>query len=415
MIKILKTESLENAYDRQNLISWWSQEKINNARILVIGAGAIGNEVIKNLCLIGFGNIMICDMDVIETSNLSRTVLFSKDDVGKYKAEVAAQRAREMSIYPDIKVDYFIGNVVHELGTGVFRQFDIVLGCLDNLECRLEVNHRCNKLGLYYIDGGIMELTAGVKVFHYPESSCFACSGISGYANEISRRYSCARKKRKLVMERKAPTIQISTAISGALIVQEAAKIINGQFVDFGKNYVFEGLNNSFEAIRIRKNDDCMYHQSYNSIINTNFTVKNSLNDILKCARGEKGKKNFVLDMSDNYNYSFTKEWQCRQCGKMVSCNKPTYMLYEEDCYCEECKRSYVHNALEHNVLGDDIDISILSDQDSILAAMTLEELGIPKGHIITIRNKDDEDECYYYELGGDLPKVLNEIEILTK
>jgi adenylyltransferase/sulfurtransferase len=67
---------------------------------LVIGAGALGNEIIKNLALTGIGNILLVDFDQIEPSNLSRSILFRETDRGRYKADVAAERARE--IFPDI-------------------------------------------------------------------------------------------------------------------------------------------------------------------------------------------------------------------------------------------------------------------------------------------------------------------------
>ena len=71
----------ETAFDRAKLISWWSQEVVSNSKILVVGAGATGNETLKNLALLGVGKIFICDMDTVSISNLSRTVLFSADDV----------------------------------------------------------------------------------------------------------------------------------------------------------------------------------------------------------------------------------------------------------------------------------------------------------------------------------------------
>lgn len=86
----------EDRYSRLRLIPWWDQEKIQNAKIMVVGAGALGNELVKNLTLLGIGNILILDMDSIENSNLTRSVLFRRNDVGRYKAEVAAERAREI-------------------------------------------------------------------------------------------------------------------------------------------------------------------------------------------------------------------------------------------------------------------------------------------------------------------------------
>ena len=107
----------EGRFSRFELISWWEQERLSKARVLVIGAGALGNEIVKNCALTGIGNILVADMDRIEHSNLTRSVLFRESDNGKYKAEVACRTARE--IYPDTRAHPFIGNVVHDLGLGV--------------------------------------------------------------------------------------------------------------------------------------------------------------------------------------------------------------------------------------------------------------------------------------------------------
>src|SRR5262249_5613347 len=89
-------------YGRLRLISWWRQERLAAARVLVVGAGALGNEVVKNLALLGLGTVYLIDLDTVEPSNLSRSVLFRAEDGGRGKAEVAAQRAREIN--PDITI-----------------------------------------------------------------------------------------------------------------------------------------------------------------------------------------------------------------------------------------------------------------------------------------------------------------------
>ena len=83
----------EDCYSWLRLISWWDQERLKNATIMVVGAGAIGNELIKNLTLLDIGRILSYDMDAIESTNLTRSVLYCAKDVGRYKAEVAAERA----------------------------------------------------------------------------------------------------------------------------------------------------------------------------------------------------------------------------------------------------------------------------------------------------------------------------------
>jgi len=90
----------DDRFDRFKLIGWWDQQRLRSARVLVIGAGALGNEIIKNLALLGVGNVVIADKDTIENSNLSRSVLYREADAGRSKAVVAAAAARD--IYPAI-------------------------------------------------------------------------------------------------------------------------------------------------------------------------------------------------------------------------------------------------------------------------------------------------------------------------
>ena len=92
----------DDRYSRLRLIAWWDQEKLAQARVLVVGAGALGNEVLKNLALMGLGHIYIVDFDQIEESNLTRSVLFRRNDCGRSKAEAAASALKDLN--PDLEI-----------------------------------------------------------------------------------------------------------------------------------------------------------------------------------------------------------------------------------------------------------------------------------------------------------------------
>jgi len=164
----------EGRFHRQELISWWDQKRLLEAKVLVIGAGALGNEILKNLALVGVGRVVVADMDRIELSNLARSVLFREDDIGLYKAEVAARRA--MEICPQMHVQPFVGNIVYELGMGVFRWADITLCGLDNREARVAVNRACLKVGRPWIDGAIERLDGVVRTFLPHAGACYECT-----------------------------------------------------------------------------------------------------------------------------------------------------------------------------------------------------------------------------------------------
>ena len=136
--KLVTESETDERLSRFRLIPWWNQEKISATRVLVIGAGALGNEVLKNLALLGFRQIVVVDMDRIEASNLSRAVLLRDQDIGSFKAEAVAASMRGMS--SDLQVKPLVANVMYQCGLGLFRWSDIIIAGLDNREARLWIN-----------------------------------------------------------------------------------------------------------------------------------------------------------------------------------------------------------------------------------------------------------------------------------
>lgn len=387
--------SEDNPFDRQERIEWWSQEKLRNARVLVIGAGAIGNETLKNLALLGIGNILICDMDTISVSNLSRTVLFRKEDAGKKKAEIAAVRTKEMSLEDSSRIDFFDGDIVWELGAGVFRYFDVVLGCLDNVETRFAVNYCCRLVGKPWIDAGINELSGSVRIFAAGEGPCYQCFASDDELAASRRRYSCDDFKKRMFSEHKMPTVQISSAIVSALQVQEAIKIILGKKALLGKKIYFQGTTGDFEVINMREDPSCYAHASYGKITETPLTNKVTVREFLiYVSKPELSGKNavFVLDRQ------FLRSITCDHCGKTTFFYQPAFKLYADEVNCSQCSQPVDRNNFIY------IQEISLDSEDKLLD-MTLEELGIPKLHILSVR--DIEENYQYYELSGDLSHVI--------
>src|SRR5882672_9331763 len=128
----------EDRFSRFRLVPWWDQNKIRATRVLVVGAGALGNEILKNLALLGFEQIVVVDLDRIEESNLSRTILYRASDIGEYKAHVAARSTE--AILPGAVVRPLVANIMYDCGLGLFRWADLILAGLDNREARLWIN-----------------------------------------------------------------------------------------------------------------------------------------------------------------------------------------------------------------------------------------------------------------------------------
>ena len=95
----------EGRYHRQNLITWWDQSRLQSARVLVVGAGALGNEIVKNLVLVGVGTVIVVDMDTIENSNLSRCVFFRPEEMTGFLREAGfeVREIVEREPYPGVE------------------------------------------------------------------------------------------------------------------------------------------------------------------------------------------------------------------------------------------------------------------------------------------------------------------------
>ncbi len=273
-----------------NLLSWFKKDKVKNARVLVAGAGALGNEVVKNLALFGVGHIYVVDFDQIELSNLTRSVLFREDDAYNhaYKAEVVAKRA--MEINPQIKVTPIVGNLFSEVGFGIYRMVDVVIGCLDSRIARYLLNRLCMRAGKTWIDGSIENLTGAVRVFT-PGISCYECGLSREEFNIIMLRTGCADVVRSQASAGRVATTPISASIIGAMQVQEAMKVIhldpdgdNSHFKTLqGKMLRYEGMTNRtsiYSFASWKKN--CPAHEQWHDVVkgeglSAQLTVKQTL------------------------------------------------------------------------------------------------------------------------------------------
>jgi len=154
-------------YARQTLIDGWDQDVLNNGCIMIVGVGALGCEIAKDFALMGIGKLILVDLDTIEISNLSRQMLFKPGDEGRPKAEVAAERLKEMNPY--LKVEFFFEKL-QKLPMSVFEESDVIIAALDNFNARLDLNKICLRLKKPMIEGGTVGFEGHVQLI-IPEGS----------------------------------------------------------------------------------------------------------------------------------------------------------------------------------------------------------------------------------------------------
>ncbi len=355
----------EDRWERQKRISGWNQNLLKESKILVVGAGTLGNEVCKNLALLGVGNVTIIDYDIIEEVNLSRSILMRQSDIGKNKAKVIADRMNEL--YNDINVTAVDCNIIFEYGCANYKDFNIVIMTVDNREARLCINKYCYIWSVPLINGGLDGLSCSVQVIIPPHTACYECTFTDHDYENIRKKYSCSGFKRD-VPEGKIPMVITSAAIAGGIIVQEAVKIIHNFKNTFaGKKVVIDGNTNEFEIINMNINNSCYGHFSINlnDLILLDYSIEIKLSELKKLI------SNFlnINEIEIEHDRAILYIGKCPYCNYQKKFLKLVRNVFESEFNCDRCGGKLTPE-----------DSGILKEDDK-----TLKEHGVPDKHLLTL------------------------------
>lgn len=384
------------------LLSWFKQDKVKNARVLVAGAGALGNEVVKDLALFGVGHIYVVDFDQIEISNLTRSVLFREKDAyhHSYKADIVAQRA--MEINPQIKVVPIVGNLFSEVGLGLYRAVDVVVGCLDSRIARYLLNRLCMRAGKSWIDGSIENLTGAVKVYT-PGVNCYECGLSREEFNVIMLRTGCADVVRAQNSAGRVATTPISASIIGAMQVQEAMKMIHLDSIDKsqfktlqGKMLRYEGMTNSMNIYKYSSwKKNCPAHERWDNIVEGHeLSASMTVKEALKYLKSLLGSKALEINMRNNkFIDKIVSDKPEREFSVMIPESKLDDYINHDDELRKLSYRTLFHKSFYENI-----------DADFPYKELTLQQIGIPLFDVIQVSTEKGQ---FFVELTADAHLLL--------
>ncbi|MBO6084575.1 MAG: ThiF family adenylyltransferase [Candidatus Methanomethylophilaceae archaeon] len=240
-------------HDRQRRIDWVDMDGIRRARVLVAGAGALGNEVVKNLVLAGFRHIDVIDMDDVVLSNLSRCLFFRDTDVRSgMKSEIVAERARALD--PDAEIRPIVGRV-QDIEDW---DYDIILGCLDNILARMHLNASACGLGIPYIDGATDGMAGKLQVV-LPGRPCLQCASNRSHAKALEKRFTCTGSASVFVPHTASDIT--TTSVIAAMEVREAMKAASDRqdLCTEGVTY-YDGTAGEMFTLELDKDPQCPNH-----------------------------------------------------------------------------------------------------------------------------------------------------------
>lgn len=244
---------MSEVFDRQKRVEGWKQDDVSKQRVLVVGAGALGNEVIKLLVQLGVARITIVDYDEVAEANLNRCVFFAPEDVGKKKALVLKEKASALTKATQINVEL---KRVEELSEEFFAGFDYCFSCLDNLAGRIHLNAQCyNKIPL--IDGGTNAFNGKIQVVR--GGACVECALTKADYKRLWKKYSCVGEVLDF-LDPKMPALATTTSVIAGIQVNEFIKLVHNLPSLEGKYAFFDGKKNELKIFSVEKRKNCPVH-----------------------------------------------------------------------------------------------------------------------------------------------------------
>ena len=234
-----------NRYSRHIILSEIGQEgqdKLTNAKVLVVGAGGLGCPILQYLAATGIGTIGIIDFDIVEESNLQRQVLYGTSSFGKNKAIAAKERLSDLN--NTIKIHAYSEKLTHDFALDLFEDYDIIVDGTDNFSSRYLINDASVIKNKPLVYGAIYKFEGQVAVFNYKNGPSYRCL------------FPNPPEKNSIPNCSEIGVLGVLPGIIGSLQANEVLKIILGLGdVLSGKLLCYNALSNAFNTISINRLD----------------------------------------------------------------------------------------------------------------------------------------------------------------
>jgi len=235
----------EDRYDRHVRLDGFGrdgQDRVRDARVLVVGAGGLGSPVIQYLATAGVGMIGIVDGDRVETTNLQRQVIFSESDIGLRKPEAARARVRELN--PDVDVAPISAWLDAENAREVAGDYQILIDASDNYATRLAVNDAAVDLGMPFVHGAVIRWEGMVAAFDPRVGPCYRCL----FPDLPEHEEVCSD----------VGVLGAVTGVIGSLMAVEVIKLIIGtQDRTVDRLITYDARSSRFTSLRIERSETC--------------------------------------------------------------------------------------------------------------------------------------------------------------
>jgi adenylyltransferase/sulfurtransferase len=288
-------------------------------------------------------------------------------------------------------VEPFHGNIVYDLGLGIYRWADVVIGGLDNREARVAINRNAARAGKIWIDGAIERLDGVARVFDPACGPCYECTMNDVDWKMLEARRSCALLTRDEMEQGKVPTTPTTASVIAGIQCQEAVKLLHGLDVLAGRGFVFEGMGHQSYVVSYSRKEDCLSHDPYEPIKTLVGRVcETRVGDLLERVRSDLGPQAVV-----EFNTDLLSALSCPVCREDEALFTSLGKVKEGTGKCPHCGADRVPQTF-HTVGGGETFLD-----------RTLAQIGVPAWDILAGRCGMQQT---FYEFCGDRPHVLGSL-----
>jgi len=215
------------------------QEKLKQAKVLVVGAGGLGCPVLQYLTAAGVGKIAMAEFDMVDETNLQRQVLYGSNDVGKLKSIIAKNRLEHLNSLAEFEIFNLRLDASNSLN--ILKNFDVIVDATDNLETRYIINDSCVILNKPMVHGSIYKYEGVISVFNFKEGPTYRCYNPSAKNKEF-----------KNPQPSQVGLLGVLPGITGTYMANEVIKIITetGDILS-GNVLLINILNNTFNTFSV--------------------------------------------------------------------------------------------------------------------------------------------------------------------
>ena len=385
-------------------LAGYTPEILFNSRILIVGLGALGQNLALDLALAGVGELILVDFDSFVAHNATKSPLYpTKEEqtrCGKEKAKVVAHKLLPMMTAPSPRIRYMVAPI-QSLGALPFLHAQIVFSAVDNQNARAYLAERCHLVGRPLIEGGLHTGRLNISICGpHNDDPCYRC-----FSPGKTGAFSCLLHALMMEQQQILPAIQNTAAVLAGLQAEAGIQWLHGDR-SLQNKYIYGDIRAmTLESVRIERDEGCQgIHYSCQTPKILEVGGEDTLAYFLKAVESEIGEAEIYLpDVFVVHNF-------CTKCDRLVEAYVPAWDWLLFPC-CIHCGGPF-QLAPEYSHVSAKQEIHTSDDEENIVG-LKCKQVGLPSGTICEIwpiTRREELGERYFVLLQGSIDGLMEEV-----